>query len=117
MALTLSISRSRYLLIEISDVKELKTNEGLEMWSEDVGGPYKNFNAAINTGLNKFLIPNNKDKYVWMDTERARSCYDPKTKTIGPEKLAVFGKRWWFCDEIKGSFPKFPNLKRCKLSR
>ena len=90
---------------------------GLQMWSEDVGGPYKNFNAAINTGLNKFLIPNNKDKYVWMDTERARSCYDPKTKTIGPEKIAVFGKRWWFCDEIKGSFPKFPNLKRCKLSR
>ena len=90
---------------------------GLLMLSVDVGGPYKNFNAALKTGLNKFLIPNNKDEYVWMDTERAKSCYDPKTKTIGPEKIAVFGKNWWFCEEIKRGIPNFPNLKRCNLSR
>ena len=90
---------------------------GLLMMSQDVGAPYKNFNAALNTGLNKFLIRNNKDEYVWMDTERAKSCYDPKTKTIGPEKTEVANKEWWFCDEIKGSIPRFPNLKRCKTSR
>ena len=90
---------------------------GLWMISEDVSGPYANFNAALKTGLNKFLIPNKKGRYVWMNTERARSCYDPETKTIGPEKIEVDAKEWWFCDEIKGSFPKFPNLDQCKNSR
>ena len=87
---------------------------GLEMWSDDVGGPYKNFNAALNTGLNKFLIrniPDSKDRYVWMDTEKAKSSYDPETKTVGPEKIEAFGKKWWFCDEIKGELQKFPNFK------
>ena len=87
------------------------------MMSENVSAPYKNFNAALNTGLNKFLIQNNKNEYVWMNTERASGCYDPETKTIGPEKIAVAEKDWWFCDEIKGSFPKFPNLDKCKASR
>ena len=80
---------------------------GLLMWSENVGGPYKNFNAALNTGLNKFLIPNNKDKYVWMDTERARSCYDPNTKTIGPEKIAVLEKVGGSVMKLKEGFQSF----------
>ena len=90
---------------------------GLCFMSESESAPYANFNAALNTGLNKFLIQNNKNEYVWMNTERASGCYDPKTKTIGPEKIAVYEKFWWFCEEIKGSIPNFPNHKKCKTSR
>ena len=85
---------------------------GLLMMSTDAGGPYKNFNAALKNGYNKFLIKTKKQKYLWMDTVRAKKCYDHDTGDFG-DKIEGWGNSWWFCEEIPGKFPKFSSLNIC----
>ena len=51
-------------------------------------------------------------KYLWMDTERAKKCYDATTGKIG-EGITGYDQDWWFCETIPGKFPKFPSLNIC----
>ena len=85
---------------------------GMHMVAETVAGPYMNFNAALKTGYNKFLIKTEKDVNLWLDTESVKYCYDPKTGMIG-DGIQGLGNNWWFCEEIPGKLPKFPSLKIC----
>ena len=85
---------------------------GLLMMSTDLGGPYKNFNAALKNGYNKFLIKNKKEKYVWMDTEKAKECFNDETGDFG-DGITGIGNYWWFCEAVPGKFPKFPSLNVC----
>ena len=85
---------------------------GLMNQADPPSGARMNFKAAKTTGFNKFLIKNEKEKYVWMDTERAEKCYNDLTGEIGKE-ISGLVNDWWFCEEIPGKFPKFPNLNPC----
>ena len=90
---------------------------GLLMLSNDLGGPYKNFNAALKNGYNKFLIKTKniigkKERYHWMDTVRAKECYNDDTGNFG-DGIEGYANNWWFCKEIPGKFPKFPSLNIC----
>ena len=102
-----------------SDLKTAKTIKtgcskflGLLMISTDISGPYKNFNAALKNGYNKFLIRNKKEKYIWMDTEKAKECFNDETGDFG-DGITGLGNYWWFCEAVPGKFPNFPSLNVC----
>ena len=85
---------------------------GLYMVADPLTGAYGYFNAAMKNGYNKLLIKTDKEKYQWMDTEKAKKCYDDKTSKIG-NGITGYEKNWWFCEEISGKFPKFASIDRC----
>ena len=85
---------------------------GLLMEADPLTGAYGYFNAALKTSYNKFLIKTDKGKNLWMDTEKAKECYDDKTGKIG-EGITGYSRDWWFCEEIPGEFPKLPSPDLC----
>ena len=44
-----------------------------------------------------------KGKNVWMDTERAKDCYDVTTGNIG-KGIKGYDNNWWFCETIPEKF-------------
>ena len=85
---------------------------GLLMAADPLTGAYGYFNAALKNGYNKLLIKTDKEKYQWMDTEKAKKCYNDMTGKIG-NGITGYKKNWWFCESIPGKFPKFASIDRC----
>ena len=91
---------------------------GLTMVAIPPKGAYAYFSAAISSGYNRMLIKIDSSTFKWMDTEKARSCYDKTTGQFGEAehpKIEGHGKAWYFCDDIPGKFPKFPSTDQCFL--
>ena len=91
---------------------------GLLMQADPRTGAYAYFSAARKYEYNKILIKNDANKFKWVNTDHAWSCYDGQTGRIGygmemDEGIEGYDKEWWFCAEIPGRLQTFSTLDHC----